>query len=53
MKLSVDGAGIEDFTAIVDDTDFFATARSRSATRCRSHWDAEDAIVLGTPQFLN
>ena len=24
VKLTVDGAGIEDFTAIVDDTDFFA-----------------------------
>jgi putative spermidine/putrescine transport system ATP-binding protein len=46
VKLSVDGAGIEDFTAIVDDRDFYANPVAvGDAVPLR--WAAEDAIVLG------
>ena len=46
VKLSIDGAGIEDFTAIVDDKSFFTTPVS-VGDAVPLHWDAEDAIVLG------
>ncbi|MEO5806943.1 ABC transporter ATP-binding protein [Devosia sp.] len=46
VKLSIDGAGIEDFTAIVDDRSFFATPVSVGQA-VPLHWDASDAIVLG------
>jgi putative spermidine/putrescine transport system ATP-binding protein len=46
VKLSVDGAGIEEFTAIVDDKAFFAKPVSVGEA-VPLHWDAEDAIVLG------
>jgi putative spermidine/putrescine transport system ATP-binding protein len=46
VKLSIDGAGIEDFTAIVDDKSFFSTPVS-VGDAVPLHWDAEDAIVLG------
>jgi putative spermidine/putrescine transport system ATP-binding protein len=48
VKLSVDGAGIEDFTAIVDDQSFFANpvAVGDAVPLC---WEARDAIVLGQP----
>ena len=46
MKLSVDGAGIEDFTAIVDDRRFNAQP-VRVGDAVPLNWDAEDAIVLG------
>jgi putative spermidine/putrescine transport system ATP-binding protein len=48
VKLSVDGAGIEDFTAIVDDKMFFANPVA-VGDAVPLHWDAEDAIVLGQP----
>ncbi len=46
VKLSVDGAGIEDFTAIVDDRSFNARP-VRVGDAVPLHWDARDAIVLG------
>ncbi|RWM81584.1 MAG: ABC transporter ATP-binding protein [Mesorhizobium sp.] len=46
VKLSVNGAGIEDFTVIVDDTSFFAKPVA-VGDAVPIAWDAEDAIVLG------
>jgi len=46
VKLSIDGAGIEDFTAIVDDRSFFEKPVAVGEA-VPLHWDAEDAIVLG------
>jgi hypothetical protein len=46
VKLSVSGAGIEDFTAIVRDTDFFA-APPKVGDAVPLAWTANDAIVLG------
>ena len=48
VKLSIDGAGVEDFTAIVDDVSFFSTPVS-VGDAVPVHWDASDAIVLGRP----
>ncbi|WP_423066201.1 ABC transporter ATP-binding protein [Devosia sp. CN2-171] len=48
VKLSVDGAGIEDFTAIVDDKSFFSKPVAVGEA-VPLHWDAEDAIILGRP----
>lgn len=48
VKLSVDGAGIEDFTAIVDDKSFFSKPVA-VGDAVPLHWDAEDAIILGRP----
>ena len=46
VKLSVSGAGIEDFTAIVGDAAFFAEPVS-VGDAVQLAWEAEDAIVLG------
>ena len=46
VKLLVNGAGIEDFTVILDDTDFFAKPVT-VGDAVPLAWDAEDAIVLG------
>jgi len=46
VKLSVNGAGIEDFTAIMDETDFFAEPLA-VGDAVPLAWDAGDAIVLG------
>ena len=46
VKLSVNGAGIEDFTVIVDDTSFFAKPVA-VGDAVPIAWDAVDAIVLG------
>jgi putative spermidine/putrescine transport system ATP-binding protein len=46
MKLSVDGAGVEDFTAIIDERTFFASPVAVGDAVPLS-WDAGDAIVLG------
>ncbi|MER9233064.1 ABC transporter ATP-binding protein [Mesorhizobium sp. M0622] len=46
VKLSVNGAGIEDFTVIVNDTSFFAKPVAVGGA-VPIAWDAEDAIVLG------
>ena len=48
VKLSVDGAGVEDFTAIVDDQSFFANPVA-VGDAVPLNWDARDAIVLGQP----
>ncbi len=48
VKLSVDGAGIDDFTAIVDDQSFFANPVA-VGDAVPLNWDAADAIVLGKP----
>jgi len=45
-KLSVTGAGIDDFTVIIDDSDFFAKPVA-IGDAVPLAWDAEDAIVLG------
>ena len=46
VKLTVNGAGIEDFTAIVGDADFFAKPVAVGEAVPLA-WDAGDAIVLG------
>jgi len=46
MKLSVDGAGVEDFTAIIDERSFFANPVA-VGDAVPLAWDAGDAIVLG------
>ncbi|WP_027051550.1 ABC transporter ATP-binding protein [Mesorhizobium erdmanii] len=46
VKLSVTGAGIDDFTVIVDDSDFFARPVA-IGDAVPLAWDSEDAIVLG------
>ena len=48
VKLSVDGAGIEDFTAVVDDRSFFQKPVA-VGDAVPLNWDAGDAIVLGRP----
>jgi len=48
IKLSVDGAGIQDFTAIVDDRSFDRNP-VKVGDAVPLHWDAADAIVLGMP----
>jgi putative spermidine/putrescine transport system ATP-binding protein len=46
VKLSVVGAGIEDFTAIVDDREFFASPVA-VGDAVPLAWDAGDAVILG------
>ena len=46
VKLTVNGAGVEDFTAILSDTDFFANP-VKVGDAIPLSWDPEDAIVLG------
>ncbi|MER9406891.1 ABC transporter ATP-binding protein [Mesorhizobium caraganae] len=46
VKLSVTGAGIDDFTVIVDDSAFFAKPVA-IGDAVPLAWDSEDAIVLG------
>jgi putative spermidine/putrescine transport system ATP-binding protein len=46
VKLSVDGAGIEDFTAIIDDQSFHRKPVA-VGDAVPLNWDAADAIVLG------
>jgi putative spermidine/putrescine transport system ATP-binding protein len=46
VKLSVDGAGVDDFTAIIDDRSFDARP-VRVGDAVPLNWDATDAIVLG------
>ncbi|MER9296105.1 ABC transporter ATP-binding protein [Mesorhizobium sp. M0621] len=46
VKLSVTGAGIDDFTVIIDDSDFFARPVA-IGDAVPLAWDCEDAIVLG------
>jgi putative spermidine/putrescine transport system ATP-binding protein len=46
LKITVDGAGIEDFTAIIDDRSFKHRPVAVGDAVPLS-WDAEDAIVLG------
>ncbi|TJW21880.1 MAG: TOBE domain-containing protein, partial [Mesorhizobium sp.] len=46
VKLSVNGAGIDDFTVIVGDASFFAKPVA-VGDAVPIAWDAEDAIVLG------
>jgi putative spermidine/putrescine transport system ATP-binding protein len=46
VKLLVNGAGIEDFIVILDDTDFFAQPITVGQA-LPIHWGAGDAIVLG------
>ncbi len=48
IKLSVDGAGIQDFTAILDDRSFDRNP-VRVGDAVPLNWDAADAIVLGMP----
>lgn len=46
VKLVVSGAGIDEFNAIVSDSDFFATP-VKTGDAVRLAWNAEDAILLG------
>ncbi len=52
VKLSIDGAGVQDFTAIVEERQYFANpaAVGDAVPLC---WDAEDAIVLGQSGATN
>ena len=47
VKLSIEGAGIAEFTAIITDKAFYATPVA-VGDAVPLHWDAEDAIILGT-----
>ncbi|MER8657470.1 ABC transporter ATP-binding protein [Mesorhizobium sp. M0847] len=46
VKLSVTGGGIDDFTVIINDSDFFAKPVALGDAVPLA-WDSEDAIVLG------
>ncbi|MER9335121.1 ABC transporter ATP-binding protein [Mesorhizobium sp. M0293] len=46
VKLSITSAGIDDFTVIIDDSDFFAKPVA-IGDAVPLAWDSEDAIVLG------
>ncbi|RVD65808.1 TOBE domain-containing protein, partial [Mesorhizobium sp. M4A.F.Ca.ET.029.04.2.1] len=46
VKLSVNGAGIEDFTVILDDESFFARPVA-VGDAVPIAWDVEDTIILG------
>jgi len=46
VKLSINGAGIDDFTVIIDDSDFFAKPIA-VGDAVPIAWTAEDVIVLG------
>src|SRR5690606_35465980 len=46
VKLSVSGAGVDDFTAIMSDADFFARP-VKIGDAVPLHWEAGDTIVLG------
>lgn len=48
VKLTIQGAGISEFTAIVTDKAFFAAPVS-VGDAVPLHWDIEDAIILGRP----
>ncbi len=48
VKLTIEGAGITEFTAIITDTAFYATPVA-VGDAVPLHWDAQDAIILGTP----
>ncbi|WP_108397372.1 ABC transporter ATP-binding protein [Devosia submarina] len=48
VKLTIEGAGISEFTAIVTDKAFYATPVA-VGDAVPLHWDAEDAIILGAP----
>ena len=47
VKLTIEGAGIAEFTAIITDTAFYTTSVA-VGDPVPLHWDAEDAIILGT-----
>ena len=47
IKLTIEGAGISEFTAIITDTAFYATPVA-VGDAVPLHWAAEDAIILGT-----
>ncbi|WP_193336636.1 ABC transporter ATP-binding protein [Devosia beringensis] len=47
VKLTIEGAGIAEFTAIITDRAFYATPVA-VGDAVPLHWDAEDAIILGT-----
>jgi putative spermidine/putrescine transport system ATP-binding protein len=46
VKLTIEGAGISDFTAIITDKAFHATPVA-VGDAVPLHWDAEDAIIVG------
>ena len=47
VKLTIEGAGTSEFTAIVTDKAFYATPVA-VGDAAPLHWDAEDAVILGT-----
>ena len=47
IKLTIEGAGISEFTAIITDKSYYATPVA-VGDAVPLHWDAEDAIILGT-----
>lgn len=49
VKLSVNGDGIEDFTAILGDTEYFAHP-VKVGEAIPLAWERQDAIVLGSPK---
>lgn len=48
VKLTMEGAGISEFTAIITDKAYYATPVA-VGDAVPLHWDAEDAIILGAP----
>ncbi|MBB4105173.1 ABC transporter ATP-binding protein [Allorhizobium borbori] len=49
VKIVVNGAGVEDFTVIISDTEYFATP-VKPGDAVPLSWNADDAIVLGRIQ---
>lgn len=47
IKLTIEGAGISEFTAIITDKAYYVTPVA-VGDAVPLHWDAEDAIILGT-----
>ena len=47
IKLTIEGAGISEFAAIITDKAYYATPVA-VGDAVPLHWDAEDAIILGT-----
>ena len=47
VKLTIEGAGIAEFTAIITDKAYYATPVA-VGDAVPLHWDPEDAIILGT-----
>ncbi|MCO6179088.1 ABC transporter ATP-binding protein [Ciceribacter sp. RN22] len=52
VRLSITGAGLDEFTVVARDTDFF-TRQPKVGEAVPLSWDPGDVIVLGRPQHRN